>query len=73
MQIESEVGRFYSAEQVAALLGVCRQTIYIWERKGTFPPRIRLSPGRVVWSREVVERFIVERTMEAEKRAAATS
>lgn len=46
---------------VCALTGLCYTTIYTLEKKGDFPARRKLSPGRVGWIKEEVEGWINSR------------
>ena len=47
-------------DEVTALLGIHRSTLWRMERAGTFPARIQLTPGRVGWRRAEVLAWIKE-------------
>jgi len=51
-----------SPSAVAAWLGVHETTIHRWVRVGTFPPKVRLGPGRVGFARSKVEAWLTENT-----------
>jgi excisionase family DNA binding protein len=42
--------------QVAALVGVTRQTITAWVKEGRFPKPLRIGRRRRFWDRDAVER-----------------
>jgi excisionase family DNA binding protein len=50
------------AEEVAALLGIHRSTVYRWLDQGLIPPPRRIG-GRTVWARADVELFAECRSM----------
>ncbi|MCH9647757.1 MAG: AlpA family phage regulatory protein [Deltaproteobacteria bacterium] len=41
--------RILRTNQVIHLLGISRVTLWRWERKGLFPPKVRLGPNVVGW------------------------
>lgn len=45
-------------KDVVALTGLCYTTIYNMEKRGEFPARRQLSPGRVAWVRSEVEGWL---------------
>jgi excisionase family DNA binding protein len=45
-----------SLNEVAALVGVTRQTITAWVREGRFPRPLRIGRRRRFWDRDAVER-----------------
>lgn len=45
-------------KEVTALTGLCYSTIYNLEKKGKFPSRKQLSPGRVAWLQSEVESWL---------------
>ena len=54
--------RLADRKQLMELLGVSSPvTIDAMERRGELPPRIRISPNRVRWDLESVEKTIRER------------
>lgn len=48
-------------EQVQAMVGVSRSTLWRWERNGGFPSRIRLGPASVGWDAAEVEAWLRSR------------
>lgn len=46
------------------LVPLSEPTIWRMERRGEFPRRIRVSPGRVAWRRSEIERWLEQRTRE---------
>jgi len=49
------------AKAISIITGLSRSTIWRLERKGAFPRRIQLSPGRVGWEKNSVEAYIKSR------------
>jgi len=49
------------AKLVSIKTGLSRTTIWRLERKGIFPRRIQLSPGRVGWDSDSVETWVKSR------------
>ena len=49
------------AKAVSIRIGLSKTTIWRLERKGAFPRRIQLSPGRVGWDSDSVETWIKSR------------
>lgn len=47
-----------TAAQVAALLGVTRETLRAWIRAGKFPPPHYQGKRKHLWSREKVEKLL---------------
>lgn len=47
-----------SKTAVATWLGVSQSTIDRWSQAGRFPPKLRLGPARVGWSRNAVADWI---------------
>jgi prophage regulatory protein len=45
-------------KDVIELVGLCYTTIYNMEKRGEFPKRRQLSPGRVAWVRSEVEEWV---------------
>jgi prophage regulatory protein len=43
------------------LVPLSEPTIWRMERRGEFPQRIRVSPGRVAWRRSEIERWLEQR------------
>jgi len=50
-----------SQEDLLAWLPLSRATILRMEKRGLFPRRLQISPGRVAWLRADVERWLAER------------
>jgi prophage regulatory protein len=44
------------------LVPVSDVTIWRMERRGEFPRRIRVSPGRVAWRRSEIEQWLEQRS-----------
>jgi prophage regulatory protein len=59
----SAVPRFMRVEEVAAVTGLSRATIYkyVAERTFGFPRQVRLGPNRAAWVRSEIEGWIEER------------
>ncbi len=53
--------RFLSLPEVAQWAGVSKSTVLRYTEAGTFPPKVRLGPGRVAWSRHELENWAQER------------
>lgn len=51
--------KMLTTREAAALAGVHPKTLYQWEGKGYLKPR-RITPSRVRWSRNELERFLCE-------------
>ncbi|GIV53473.1 MAG: hypothetical protein KatS3mg038_3994 [Candidatus Kapaibacterium sp.] len=58
------------AHELAAMLGVCRHTIYHWVRNGRFPQPLKIGPRATAWRLEDVERWLAERPTKDEARMA---
>lgn len=48
-----------------AMLGVSRSTLFRWVRAGLLPPGIKLGQRAVGWRRSTIERWIEERESQA--------
>jgi prophage regulatory protein len=48
--------------QVQQLTNLSRTTRWRLERRGEFPKRVRLSPGRVGWRRDEIQEWIYSRS-----------
>jgi prophage regulatory protein len=48
-------------EKVQAVTSLSRTTRWRMERRGEFPKRVRLSPGRVGWRQADIEAWIISR------------
>ena len=55
------VGPFLRIDELPALCGISRSTIYRELRFGRFPPPLRLSENRVAWEPEAIEKWLSER------------
>lgn len=60
-------------DELAAMLGVCRHTIYHWVRCGRFPEPIKIGERASAWRLEDVERWLAERPTKNEARQKRTS
>ncbi len=58
-------GRYLNRKQTATKAGLSAPTIWRLERKGLFPARRQLSPGRVGWLESEVENWISARIRKA--------
>jgi prophage regulatory protein len=54
---------FLNRQKVVTLVGLCYTTIYNLEKRGKFPARRKLSPGRVGWLRSEVEEWLLNREL----------
>ena len=43
------IGRYVSADELAARLGVSRMTVWRWSRDGHLPAPLALGPNRIAW------------------------
>jgi prophage regulatory protein len=68
--VTSVTSMLLKRKDVTELVGLCYTSIYNLERKGLFPARRQLSPGRVAWIRSEVEEW-VRRSMVAGAEVAA--
>lgn len=59
-------------DELAAMLGVCRHTIYHWVRHGRFPEPIKIGERASAWRLEDVERWLAERPTKNEARQKRT-
>lgn len=53
--------KILSAKEVTNKIGLSRTTIWRMERKGDFPQRIILSPGRVGWNSDEIDDWLETR------------
>ncbi|WP_242361879.1 AlpA family transcriptional regulator [Anaeromyxobacter sp. SG17] len=53
------------AKDVCALLNIAKPTFYKWVKEGRLPPGVRYGPNVVGWPREVIEKWIAEKTAAA--------
>ncbi len=60
-------------DELAAMLGVCRHTIYHWVRHGQFPEPIKIGQRASAWRLEDIERWLAERPTKNEARQKRTS
>lgn len=61
-QLEEQNVRLLSREGLRELgIDYCNVHLLRLERSGNFPPRIRLSPYRVVWSESEIKSWIAGR------------
>jgi len=57
-------------KMVSEKTGLSKTTIWRLERKGAFPRRIQLSPGRVGWDSDSVETWVKSRPIVGVENAA---
>jgi predicted DNA-binding transcriptional regulator AlpA len=57
---------FYSRAHVLAMLPISNTTLWRLVRAGSFPQPVALSPGRVAWPKNAVDKWIAARTPAAE-------
>lgn len=53
--------RFLNWAEVQALVRMSRSTVWRLERAGKFPPRVRISAGRVAWRESEIRDFVAGR------------
>jgi len=56
-----------SPKLVRSMLGVSASTLHRLVRSKAFPKAIPISPGRIGWRRETVERWLAEREAKADE------
>ena len=49
------------AVEVCAILGVTRQTLYRWSKKGSFPSSVKLGPQARGWLVPAVKEWLAKR------------
>lgn len=57
----SPLDTLLSVDQVTAIVGASRSTIYAWLKQGFFPPPIRIGPRRVAWRASEIQAWINSR------------
>jgi prophage regulatory protein len=57
--------RFLSARELRSLTGLSDPTLWRMRQRGELPEPVRLSPGRVAWRADVIERWIEQRSERA--------
>ena len=58
--------RILSADQLGNLIPLSRSTIWRMERRGDFPKRFAITPGRVGWNEKEVQSWIKSRVTRSE-------
>lgn len=58
--------QFWSASEVAHMLGTHRTTVFRWARDGLLPRPIYLTPTKPVFLRAEIEAWLAERAAERE-------
>jgi prophage regulatory protein len=53
--------RLLTWPEVQARVGLSRSTVWRLESVGKFPPRLRISPGRVAWRENEIDDFVAGR------------
>ena len=61
---------FYSRQDVLRLTSLSAVTLWRMEKRGEFPKSVKISPGRVGWSRELVDSWLAEKMGAADAKAA---
>lgn len=56
---------FYSRTEILKKVPFSNTTLWRIIRSNSFPAAVRISPGRVAWPREQVDRWIAERASTA--------
>ena len=57
----SENRPFLTTKEVSQLIGLSVSTINRLVKKGEFPPKIKISPRRIVFMKEQIEEWIKEK------------
>lgn len=55
-------------KEVAAVTNQCRTMIFKQVKAGKFPPPVQISPCRIAWRSDLVEKWIEERPFAASKK-----
>jgi prophage regulatory protein len=53
--------KILNSKEISQITGLSRVTVWRMERKGQFPKRITLSPRRVGWIEDQINKWIFER------------
>ncbi|NJL26712.1 MAG: AlpA family phage regulatory protein [Thermoanaerobaculia bacterium] len=53
--------KYLRIDEILALTGVSRATIWRWMRKGEFPARRRLGPNAIAWVADEVAEWLANR------------
>jgi len=53
---------FYNVEQVLAFLTVSKPTLMRMVKRGEFPQSVEISPRRLAWPRDAVDKWIKEKS-----------
>jgi prophage regulatory protein len=61
---------FLNCDEVAAVLGVCKLTLWRWRKDGRFPDGIRISKRSVRWRKTDVEAWAADPEGWAQRHAA---
>ena len=61
---------FLSKREVLRVTSLSSATLWRMEKRGDFPKKVHISPGRVGWSREMVDIWISEKMEAANAQAA---
>ena len=57
----SQLAAILDEQRVRTLTSLCKSTRWRMERRGEFPKRVKLSPGRVGWRQTDIEAWIASR------------
>lgn len=61
MRTAPPLQRFVSRQELLRLLGISASTLWRMQRDGVISAPVRVSPGRVAWPLEVIERWMADR------------
>ena len=53
--------RILSYPQLKEIVPASRTTLWRWEKRGLFPPRVRLGPNMVGWCEESIKAWLASR------------
>lgn len=56
--ISAATDRFMRIDEVVAVTGLARNTIYRRMREGTFPRQVRLGPNSVAWLQSAISEWM---------------
>jgi len=53
--------RVIRVKELLKVLGIHRQTLYLWMKSGNFPRPIKLAPKCIGWRESTVEKWLQDR------------
>jgi len=59
--VQPDINQAYNAQEAAKLLGICRQTLRIWIKKGLIHA-VKLGPRRWLITQDEISRVLTEGT-----------